>query len=55
MYSLYQENKVTKKVYNNKINTIKLENRKDAIFMNSEKVKLPILSIRDYYSIFQIK
>ena len=55
MYSLYQENIATKKVYNNKINTIKLENRKDAIFMNSEKVKHPILSIQDYYSIFQIK
>ena len=38
-YSLYQEKEVTKKVYNNIMNSIKLENRVDTIFMNSEKSK----------------
>ena len=37
LYSLYQEEKVTKKVYNNKMNSIKLLNRMDTIFMNSKR------------------
>ena len=38
-YSLHQEKEVTKKVYNNVMNSIKLKNRMDTIFMNSENSK----------------
>ena len=37
IYSLYQEKEITKKVYNNAINSIKF--RMDTIFMNSENSK----------------
>ena len=36
MYSLYQAKEITKKVYNNLMNSIKLWNRMDTIFMNSK-------------------
>ena len=39
IYSLYREKEVTKKVYDNKMNSIKLSNRMDTIFMNSENSK----------------
>ena len=39
MYSLHQENKITKTVYNNIMNSIKLLNRMDIIFMNFKKSK----------------
>ena len=39
IYSLYQAKEVTKKVYNNIMNSIKLSSRVDTIFMNSENSK----------------
>ena len=36
IYSLYQEKEVTKKVYNNIMNSIKLENKMNTIFVNSK-------------------
>ena len=33
---LYRAKEITKKVYNNIMNSIKLQNRMDTIFMNSE-------------------
>ena len=39
IYSLYQAKEITKKVYNNITNSIKLSNRVDTIFMNSENSK----------------
>ena len=36
VYSLYQEKEVTKKVYNNIMNSIKLSNEMDTVFMNSK-------------------
>ena len=36
MYSLYKANKITKKVYSNIMNSIKLYYKMDTIFMNSE-------------------
>ena len=39
IYSLYPEKEVTKKVYKNKISSIKLWNRMDIIFMNSGNSK----------------
>ena len=39
IYSLYRTKEVTKKVYNNIMNLIKLQNRMDTIFMNSENSK----------------
>ena len=35
IYSLYQEKEITKKVYNNVMDSIKLQNRMDTIYMNS--------------------
>ena len=32
IYSLHRANEITKKVYNNKMNSIKLQNRMDTIF-----------------------
>ena len=49
MYSLYQAKQI-KKVYDNIMNWIKLENIMDTIFMNSENSKTS-----DYYSILQVK
>ena len=34
---MYQEKEITEKVHNNIMNSIKLENRMDAIFSNSKK------------------
>ena len=39
IYSLYRGKEVTKKVYNNAMDSIKLQNRIDTIFMNSENSK----------------
>ena len=36
---MYQAKEINKKVYNNIMNSIKLENRVDIIFMNSENSK----------------
>ena len=49
VYSLYQVNEITEKVYND---SIKLENKMNTIFMNSDNDKHLIHT--DYYSIFQI-
>ena len=38
-YSLYRAKEITEKVYNNIMNPIKLENKMDIIFMNSENSK----------------
>ena len=48
IYSLYREKKFIKKVYNNIMNSIKLEYRMDTIFMKH-------LIFIDYYLIFQKK
>ena len=39
IYSLYLAKEITKKVYNNIMNSIKLQNRMDTIFMNSGNSK----------------
>ena len=39
IHSLYRQKEVTKKLYNNIMNSIKLQNRIDTIFMNSENGK----------------
>ena len=39
IYSLYWAKEIPKKVYNNIMNSIKLQNRTDTIFMNSENNK----------------
>ena len=39
IYSLYQAKEITKKVYNNIMNSIKLWNKMDTILMNSENIK----------------
>ena len=39
IYSLYNTKEFTKKLYNNIMNSIKLQNRMDIIFMNSENSK----------------
>ena len=39
IFSLHREEQVTKKVYNNIMNSIKLENRMDTILMNSGNIK----------------
>ena len=36
---MYRAKEITKKVYNNIMNSIKLQNRMDTIFMNSENSK----------------
>ena len=40
-YSLYREKEVTKKVYNNLMNSVKLYNRMDTIFMNYGNSETP--------------
>ena len=37
IYSLYRVKQITKKIYNNIMNSVKLQNRLDTIFMNSKK------------------
>ena len=39
-HSLYRPNKMTKRVYNNKMNSIQLYYKINAIFMNSESSKI---------------
>ena len=39
MYSLYWAKEITKKVYNNIVNSIKVEYKLDTIFMNSRNTK----------------
>ena len=39
IHSLYRANEITKKVYNNIMNSIKLESRMDSIFWNSGNSK----------------
>ena len=41
MYSFYQAREITKKVYNNIVSSIKLENRIVSILMNSENIQFP--------------
>ena len=36
IYSLHREKEITKKVYNDRMNSIKLQDRMDTIFMNFE-------------------
>ena len=40
LYSLYRAKAITKRVFNNIINSIKLKKRRDAILMNSENDKI---------------
>ena len=40
IYFLYQAMEITKNVYNKTMNSIKLQNKEDTIFMNSEKSKI---------------
>ena len=42
LYSLQQEKEVTKKVHNNIMNSIKLQNRMDTIFMNFKNSKTSV-------------
>ena len=39
IYSLHREKEITKKVYNDRMNSIKLQNRMDTIFLNFENSK----------------
>ena len=40
IYSLCREKEIAKKVYNNIMNSIKLQNKTDTIFLNSENSKI---------------
>ena len=40
--SLFRENKITARLYNNTVNSIQIQYKMDTIFMNSKKVKYPI-------------
>ena len=40
IFSLYQAKEITKKVYNNIMNSIRLQNRIDTMFINSENSKI---------------
>ena len=46
IYSLYRAKNITKKVYNNIMNSIKVKCKMDAIFMNCKKIK-HIINITD--------
>ena len=50
MYSLCQEKEITKKVYNNIMNSVNLSNRMNTVFLNLRIVMHLILT--DYYYIF---
>ena len=52
--SFTQAKEITKKVYNNKMNLIKVKYKIDTIFMNSENSKMPDPH-RFYCSISQVK
>ena len=53
MYSLCQEKEITKKVYNNIMNSVNLSNRMNTVFLNFRIVMHLILT--DYYYIFWIE
>ena len=53
MYSLCQEKEITKKVYNNIMNSVNLSNRMNPVFLNLRIVMHLILT--DYYYIFWIE
>ena len=53
MYSLCQEKEITKKVYNNIMNSVNLSNRMNTVFLNLRIVMHLILT--DYYYIFWIE
>ena len=42
IYSLFRENKITARLYNNTVNSLQIKYKMDTIFMNSKKVKYPI-------------
>ena len=42
IYSLFRENKITARLYNNTVNSLQIQYKMDTIFMNSKKVKYPI-------------
>ena len=42
IYSLFRENKITARLYNNTVNSIQIQYKMATIFMNSKKVKYPI-------------
>ena len=50
MYSLCQEKEITKKVYNNIMNSVNVSNRMNTVFLNLRIVMHLILT--DYYYIF---
>ena len=54
---MYQEKGINKKVYNNIMNLIKLYNRIDTIFMNSENTKTSVAlsNLSIYYTWKNIK
>ena len=54
IYSLHRAKEITNKVYDNTMNSIKLQNKMDTIFMNSENNKIYRI-LTDHYSIFWIK
>ena len=45
IYSLYRAKEITKKVYNKIMNSIKLKNRMDAIFMTSKSSEISDLMV----------
>ena len=53
MYSLCQEKEITKKVYNNIMNSVNLSNIMNTVFLNLRIVMHLILT--DYYYIFWIE
>ena len=53
-HSLYWAKKNSKKVHNNMVNSVKLQNRMDTIFMNFKNSETSNPHW-DYYSILQIK
>ena len=40
VYSLFRENKITARLYNNTVNSIQIQYKMDTIFMNSKKGKI---------------
>ena len=54
-YSLDQSKEITKNVFKNIMNSIRLWNRMDTAFMNSGNSETSDLILTDYYSIFRTK
>ena len=54
-YSLDQSKEITKNVFKNIMNSIRLRNRMDTAFMNSGNSETSDLILTDYYSIFRTK